>query len=129
MGPPTPVPQGCQAGTLQCPEGAKHEREENALGRKTPWGEGDPQHQALKGRHNWSIHAMSQSLVNNLLHLVYSTKNRQPWILKEHRDGLFAYQAGIFKEWDSPALLIGGVADHVHALFSLSKNHALEKIV
>ena len=72
---------------------------------------------------------MSQSLVKNLIHLVYSTKNREPWIPKEHRDGLFAYQAGIFKEWDSPALLIGGVEDHIHALFSLSKNHALKKIV
>jgi putative transposase len=72
---------------------------------------------------------MSQSLVKNLIHLVYSTKNREPWIPKEHRERLFAYQAGIFMEWDSPALLIGGVDDHVHALFSLSKNHALKKIV
>jgi putative transposase len=72
---------------------------------------------------------MSQSLVKNLVHLVYSTKNRQPWIPMEHRCALFAYQAGIFKEWDSPAILIGGALDHVHALFSLSKNHALKKIV
>jgi putative transposase len=71
---------------------------------------------------------VSQSLVKNLIHLVYSTKHRQPWIVPEHRDGLFAYQAGIFKEWDSPALVIGGVEDHVHALFCLSKNHALKKI-
>lgn len=72
---------------------------------------------------------MSQSLVKNLVHLVYSTKQREPWIPKEHRDALFAYQAGIFKEWESPALVIGGVEDHVHALFSLSKNHPLKKIV
>ncbi len=72
---------------------------------------------------------MSQSLAKNLIHLVYSTKHRQAWIPKHHRDGLFAYQAGIFKEWESPALVIGGVEDHVHALFSLSKNHALKKVV
>jgi REP element-mobilizing transposase RayT len=60
---------------------------------------------------------------------VYSTKNRKLWIPEAHREGLWAYQAGIFKEWESPALIIGGVADHVHALFSLSKNHALKKIV
>ncbi len=72
---------------------------------------------------------MSQSLVKNLIHLVYSTKNRQPWISKAHRDALFAYQAGIFKAWESPALVIGGAADHVHALFALSKNHALKTIV
>ena len=42
--------------------------------------------------------AMSQSLVKNLVHLVYSTKHRQPWLLDDVRDGLFAYQAGIFKQ-------------------------------
>ena len=72
---------------------------------------------------------MSQSLVKNLIHLVYSTKHREPLIPAEHRDALFAYQAGIFKQWDSPALVIGGVEDHVHALFLLSKNHALKTIV
>ena len=72
---------------------------------------------------------MSQSLVKNLLHLVYSTKHRQPWINKDIRDKLYAYQSGIFEAWESPALLIGGVEDHVHALFSLSKNHTLKKVV
>ena len=72
---------------------------------------------------------MSQSLVKNLIHLVYSTKHREPWIPRESKAGLYAYQAGIFKEWDSPAIIIGGVEDHVHALFSQSKRHALMKIV
>lgn len=72
---------------------------------------------------------MSQSLVKNLIHLVYSTKDRHPLITEAVRESLFAYQAGIFKQWDSPALVIGGVEDHVHALFSLSKNYALKKIV
>ena len=72
---------------------------------------------------------MSQSLVKNLIHLVYSTKNRQRWIPEGVRDRFFAYQVGIFRQWECPALVIGGVDDHVHALFSLSKNHALKKIV
>jgi putative transposase len=28
-----------------------------------------------------------------------------------------------------PAIVVGGVADHVHALFALSKNHPLIKII
>ena len=72
---------------------------------------------------------MSHSLVKNLIHLVYSTKHRQRWIPVDRRDRLFAYQAGILNEWDSPAIVIGGVEDHVHALFALSKNHPLKKIV
>ena len=72
---------------------------------------------------------MSQSLVKNLVHLVYSTKHRKSWIPESIRDSLWAYQAGVFKELESPALIIGGVEDHVHALFMLSKNYALKKIV
>jgi len=59
---------------------------------------------------------MSQSLVKDLIHLVYSTKNRQPWLVAEHRDALFAYQAGIFKKWESPALLIGGMVLRKHGI-------------
>lgn len=72
---------------------------------------------------------MPQSLVSNLVHLIYSTKHRQTWLLPDVRDRLFAYQAGIFRDWESPALIIGGFDDHVHALFALSKNHALKTIV
>ena len=70
---------------------------------------------------------MSQSLVKNLVHLVYSTKHREPLIPADHRAPLFAYQAGIFKQWESPALVIGGMEDHIHALFALSKNQPLRK--
>jgi len=72
---------------------------------------------------------MSQSLVKNLVHLVYSTKHREPLIPTKCREVLFAHQAGIFTQWESPALVIGGVEDHVHALFALSKNHPLKKVV
>ena len=72
---------------------------------------------------------MGQSLVRILIHLVYSTKNRQPWIDDNVRDGLFAYQAGIFKSCESQAVIIGGVDDHVHALFALSKNWTLIDVI
>ncbi len=72
---------------------------------------------------------MPQSLVKNLIHLVYSTKHRTPWIPENIQQSLFSYQAGIYKEWESPAIAIGGVEDHVHALIALSKNYALKKIV
>jgi REP element-mobilizing transposase RayT len=37
--------------------------------------------------------------------------------------------SGILKNWECPAIIIGGVEDHVHALFGLSKKHALCKVV
>ncbi|MBI2477958.1 MAG: transposase [Planctomycetia bacterium] len=73
---------------------------------------------------------MGQSLVKNLIHLVFSTKNREPWILDDSAPLLWAYQAGIFKEWESPALVIGGIEDHVHAFWdelrALLKRHGSE---
>jgi REP element-mobilizing transposase RayT len=72
---------------------------------------------------------MPQSLVRNLIHLIYSTKDRAPFLHPAVRPDLHAYIAGIFQNWDSPALVIGSVEDHVHALFGLSKNQPLSKVV
>ena len=72
---------------------------------------------------------MSQSLVNNLVHLIYSTKHRMRYLNADLRPRLWAYQAGILTKWDSPAICIGGYDDHTHILFSLSKNHALKTVV
>ena len=72
---------------------------------------------------------MPQSLSMNLVHLIYSTKNRDASRTPAIRPKLYAYQTGILQEFSSPAIVIGGVADHVHALFVLSKNNALCKVV
>ncbi len=72
---------------------------------------------------------MSQSLARNVVHLIFSTKNREPFITPESRPDLFAYLAGALNGIDCPAIRVGGVADHVHLLFVLSKNVALAQAV
>jgi putative transposase len=72
---------------------------------------------------------MSQSLAKNTIHLIFSTKDRNCWLTEAIRPRLFAYLAGIFQQWESPALVIGGHNDHVHSLFVLSKNYPLKKVV
>ena len=62
---------------------------------------------------------MPQSLSMNLVHLIYSTKNREASLTPVIRSKLFAYQVGILQEWSSPAIVVGGACDHVHALFVL----------
>ena len=71
---------------------------------------------------------MSQSLVKNLIHLTFSTKNREPFLAASVREGLHRYMAGILSDLDSPALAINSVADHTHALLNLSKNQALAQV-
>ena len=72
---------------------------------------------------------MGQSLAKNLLHLVFSTKQRAPVLTDAIRPELHRYQSGILGDLDCPALAINSVADHVHILFSLSKNRALADVI
>jgi len=74
---------------------------------------------------------MPQSLSNVLIQIVYSTKQRKPWLQDEAvRQELYKYIAAILRnEVDSPALLINGVEDHIHMLCSLSRKHAIMDLV
>lgn len=72
---------------------------------------------------------MPQSLSQLYVHLTFSTKNREPILLPSVREALHAYLAGVLNHQDSPALRVGGMSDHVHVLFRLSKNLALARIV
>ena len=72
---------------------------------------------------------MGQSLSQLYVHLTFGTKNRYPYINKECENQLHAYLAGTLKVYESPAIIINSVPDHIHILFRLSKNYALAKIV
>jgi len=74
---------------------------------------------------------MSQSIAKVAIHIVFSTKDRKPWLQsRKLRDNLFAYMATIFRDnVDSPAILIGGVDDHIHALCLLSRKFAIMKVI
>ena len=72
---------------------------------------------------------MPQSLSRILIHLVFSTKNREPFITPEIEPELHPYLATIFQECKSPSLLVGGMPDHIHALFALSRTASVAEIV
>jgi len=72
---------------------------------------------------------MPQALTKNLIHLVFSTKLRQPLIDAAAKPKLHAYLSGIFDNLNSHALRTGGTVDHVHILFNLSKTQALSTVV
>ena len=73
---------------------------------------------------------MSQSLSKIWSHLIFSTKERYPFLSDETvRHDMHSYLAKILKANNCPTLLVGGVSDHVHLLFVLSKNHSIASIV
>ncbi len=59
-------------------------------------------------------------------HLLFSTKNQSPMIVKEWRTNLHAYLGGIVKGIDGLPLAVGGVEDHAHLLIGLRATHRLD---
>ena len=72
---------------------------------------------------------MGQSLVKNYIHIVFSTKHRQPLINQRIEKELHAYMGGICRELECIPLIIGGVEDHVHILCKLTQKIALMTLV
>jgi putative transposase len=75
---------------------------------------------------------MPQSLSNILLHLIFSTKNRHPFIDEVIEPELYAYVTSILASHGSYVYKIGGIADHVHIFCTLprilSVSNLLEEI-
>jgi REP element-mobilizing transposase RayT len=72
---------------------------------------------------------MAQSLSKNYVHIVFSTKNREPLIDNSFEDQLYSYIAAIAKNHESPCIQIGGFDDHIHVLCDLSRKIALMTLV
>jgi putative transposase len=73
---------------------------------------------------------MSQSCVQIYLHIVFSTKDRQPFLTdRRTRLDMHAYLAGTAKRLGCPAIVVGGVEDHVHMLCRFSKASKLVDLV
>jgi putative transposase len=73
---------------------------------------------------------MPQSLARVLVHIVFSTKNRYPFLADNiSRSEMHAYLGGTCNELECSVLTVGGAADHVHILCALSRNLSIAKIV
>lgn len=72
---------------------------------------------------------MGQSLVRNIIHLVFSTKHRQPLIHQPIETELHAYLGGICNRLGCKIIIVGGYIDHIHILCMLSQKIALMKLV
>jgi putative transposase len=62
---------------------------------------------------------MPQSLAKILVHTVFSTKERRPFLRdKALRAGLHCYLGGILTNLDCQPIIVGGVEDDVHLLLT-----------
>jgi len=67
---------------------------------------------------------MPQSFTKLYAHLIFSTKNREPFIDEAIRPRLHGYLASLMRDLDSPHVVVGGVVDHGHIVFDMGKMHA-----
>ena len=72
---------------------------------------------------------MPQSLSQIIVHLVFSVKDRQPLLIREIRPALHAYLSVVLRDHECPAFRVGGVADHVHLAFALSRKTSVSDLV
>ena len=72
---------------------------------------------------------MPQSLARVVLHVVFSTKNRVPFLRDaEVRTRMHAYMAGVLQHIGCEPILINGVEDHVHILCNLSRTVTIAQL-
>ena len=72
---------------------------------------------------------MPQSLSRILIHLVFSTKNRERVLTSSVRTELHPYLAGTLDNIECPSLQVGGMEDHVHLFFGLSRTRTIADVV
>jgi REP element-mobilizing transposase RayT len=60
-------------------------------------------------------------------HLVFSTKNRHPWIRADIEHRIWEYLGGIARQNGMKALQIGGIEDHVHIVLGAPPTLAVSK--
>jgi REP element-mobilizing transposase RayT len=75
---------------------------------------------------------MAHTYANILIHSLFSTKDRQPWLTPDIREEVFCYFGGTLNELRGQSLLVNGPPDHVHMLFvqprTLSIAAVMEKV-
>jgi len=73
---------------------------------------------------------MSQSLAKLWIHIIFSTKNREPFLENlKIREQMHAYLVQVTRDMKSPAAMVGGVADHVHLLCLQDKNAKIPDLI
>jgi len=72
---------------------------------------------------------MGQSLSKIYVHCVFGTKFRKQ-IIKDHIEiKLHKYISGILNNIGCSAIIINSLPDHIHLLFSLSKNYSISQVM
>jgi putative transposase len=72
---------------------------------------------------------MPQSLSRVILHIIFSTKDREPWLGLDVRPRMHAYLATVCRDLGAELVHVGGVADHVHVVTTLPRTVSQAQLI
>lgn len=73
---------------------------------------------------------MPVSLARDYLHIVFSTKGREPFLADPAiRGAMHSFLSTACRDLGSPSLRVGGVEDHVHVLCLLGRTLAISDLI
>lgn len=72
---------------------------------------------------------MSSTHLSLHVHIVFSTKNRFPFIAENWRDSLHAFLGGAVRTAGAIPVCVGGTSDHVHLLIGIRATHRLADVL
>ena len=72
---------------------------------------------------------MAHSYTNLLVHVLFSTKNREKRLGAEIRKSLFPYLAAVLNDQGSKVLIVGGGLEHVHLLLRIRPDQNVAAVV
>jgi Transposase IS200 like. len=72
---------------------------------------------------------MPQSLSKVIIHIIFSTKDREPWLGLDVRPRMHAYLATVCRDLGAEVVRVGGVADHVHIVTTLPRTVSQAQLI
>jgi putative transposase len=72
---------------------------------------------------------VSHTYAQNVIHVVFSTKDRRKLMSGEFRPRMWAYAAGVCNKLEIPVLAVGGMEDHIHFLLQIPPTLPVAKAV
>jgi REP element-mobilizing transposase RayT len=64
-----------------------------------------------------------------MMHFIWSTAGREPWIGSDWKDELYGYMGGIMKNKNARLISAGGMYDHIHLYASLPSTITIADLV
>ena len=72
---------------------------------------------------------MPQSLSKVILHIIFSTRDRESWLDQKIRSRMHAYLATICRDLGGDGLRVSGFSDHVHIVTTLPRTLSQAEII